>query len=196
MALKLAQAPAITGGDLDTLGAQHASLSPDEIQPGDPEIKIPAPRDAHSVVVTFPFGETKLAQWDDDTNAWMVRFLIDKDTPDGEYKASVTITHADGRIEVLSLPYTVDTKAPAVQLSVTKIAGGYRIKANQITTGKKDADRVEISLPDGTILSLTQKSWGRFEGEWHTDALLAPVTLRVVVRDRALNQAAQELVIQ
>ncbi len=199
MALKVAQGPTVTGGDLDTLGAQHASLSPDEIQPGDPEIKIPAPRDAHSVVVTFPFGETKLAVWDDDTNAWMVRFLIDKDTPDGVYQASVTITHGDGRIEVLQLPYTVDTQAPAMQLSVTRIAGGYRIKANQITTGqdkKKDADRVEISLPDGTILTLAQKSWGRFEGVWQTDALSSAVTLRVVVRDRALNQATQELVIQ
>ena len=116
MALKVAQGPTVTGGDLDSLGAQHASLSPDEIQPGDPEIKIPAPREAHSVVVVFPFGETKLAVWDDETNAWMVRFLIDKDTPDGVYQARVTITHADGRIEVLSLPYTVDTQAPAVQL--------------------------------------------------------------------------------
>ena len=196
MALKIAQGPTVTGGDLDTLGAQHASLSPDEIQPGDPEIKIPAPHDARSVVVTFPVGETKLAQWDDETNAWMVRFLIDKETPDGEYQAHVTITHADGRIEVLSLPYTVDTQAPAVQLSVTKLATGYRIRANQIGTGKKDADRVEVSLPDGTVLALTQKTWGKFEGVWETTALASPVTLRVVVRDRALNQATQELVIQ
>ena len=196
MALKVAQGPTVTGGDLDSLGAQHASLSPDEIQPGDPEIKIPAPHDARSVVVTFPFGDTKLAQWDDETNAWMVRFLIDKETPDGEYQARVTITHADGRIEVLSLPYTVDTKAPAVQLSVTKIATGYRIRANQITTGKKDADRVEVSLPDGTVLALTLTSWGKFEGVWETTTLASPVTLRVVIRDRALNQATQELVIQ
>jgi hypothetical protein len=196
MALKVAQGPTVTGGDLDTLGAQHASLSPDEIQPGDPEIKIPAPRDAHSVVVTFPFGETKLAAWDEDTNAWMVRFLIDKDTPDGVYTANVTITHADGRIEVLSLPYTVDTKAPAVQLSFARVATGYRIKANQITTGKRDADKVEVSLPDGTVMTLTMKSWGRFEGVWETTVLASPVTLRVVVRDRALNQATQELVIQ
>ena len=38
--------PQITGGDLDTLGSRQASLSPDEIQPGDPEVKIPAPADA------------------------------------------------------------------------------------------------------------------------------------------------------
>lgn len=43
-AQQVAQAtPQVTGGDLDTLGARRASLSPDEIQPGDPQIKIPAP---------------------------------------------------------------------------------------------------------------------------------------------------------
>lgn len=194
MADRIAQGPTVTGGDLDSLGAQHASLSPDEIQPGDPEIKIPAPRDARSVVVVFPFGETKLAAWDDDTNAWMVRFLIDKDTPDGVYQARVTVTHADGRVELLTLPYTVDTQAPAVQLSVTKVAGGYLVKANQI--GKKDADRVEIALPDGTIMQLKMTAWGKFEGTWETAPLDAPVTLRVVSRDRALNQAEQQLVIQ
>ena len=97
---------------------------------------------------------------------------------------------------MLSLPYTVDTQAPAVQLSVTKLATGYRIRANQIGSGKKDADRVEVSLPDGSVLALTQKTWGKFEGVWETTALASPVTLRVVVRDRALNQATQELVIQ
>ena len=78
---KLALAgPTVTGGDLDSLGAREASLSPDEVQPGDPEIKIPAPQGARSVIVTFPWGESKVAVWDRDVDAWMVRFLIDKDT--------------------------------------------------------------------------------------------------------------------
>jgi hypothetical protein len=186
--------PQITGGDLDTLGRRDPSLSPDEIQPGDPEIKIPAPPDARSVVVSFPFGETKLAVWDSEANAWMVRFLIDKDTPDGAYQVRITITHADGRIEVMSLPYTVDTAPPAVELTVTKIASGYRIRAKQ-AAGSKDADQVEVVLPDGTVLKLAQTVWGRFEGVWQTPALDAAVSLRVVVRDRALNQAVTELAV-
>src|SRR5205823_12244083 len=112
------------------------SLSPDEVQPGDPEIKIPAPRDAKRITVTFPFGDTKLAAWDDDVGAWMVRFLIDKDTPDGVYQARVTIEHADGRIEVLNLPYTVDTQPPVVALTVTKTRTGYAITAKQTTRYK------------------------------------------------------------
>ncbi len=195
---QLAQAPQVTGGDLDTLGARQASLSPDEIQPGDPEIKIPAPRDARSVIVTFPWGETKVAEWDRDVDAWMVRFLIDKDTADGDYQARVTVTHADGRVEVLHLGYTVDTVAPAMRLTATRTADGYRIEARQLATTssrRKDADRVEVVLPGGEILMLAQTSWGRFEGLWKTAAAAAPVTLRVVVRDHALNQAALELVI-
>lgn len=192
-----AAAPQVTGGDLDTLGNREASLSPDEIQPGDPEIKIPAPRDARSVVVSFPFGETKLAVWDVDAAAWMVRFLIDKETPDGEYQVRVTITHVDGRLEVLTLPYTVDTAAPAIQVKVTRIASGYRFRATQLPsadgTRRKDADKVEIVLPDGTVMALPLTRRGLFEGVWRTAPLSAAQTLRVIVRDRALNQATREL---
>ena len=191
------QAPQVTGGDLDTLGARRASLSPDEIQPGDPEVKVPAPADAREVLVSFPFGETKRAVWDPDLDAWMVRFLIDKDTPDGAYTARVTVTHADGRVQVMSLPYTVDTHAPAVQLTARRVAGGYQITARQTDgdSGRKDADRIEVVLPDGAILALTQRGWGRFEGVWQTAPLDQAVTLRVVVHDRALNQATVDLVI-
>ena len=197
--LAQAAAPTVTGGDLDSLGAREASLSPDEIQPGDPEIKIPAPADARSVLVTFPWGETKVATWDRDVDAWMVRFLIDLETPDGDYQARVAVTHADGRVEVLHLGYTVDTTAPFVKLSVKRTATGYRITARQIAAGgsrRKDADRVEVVLPDGTTLALAQLEWGKFEGEWVTAPLAAPVTVRVAVRDHALNQTVQELVLQ
>lgn len=196
---RLAQAPQVTGGDLDTLGAREASLSPDEIQPGDPEIKIPAPRDARSVIVSFPWGETKVAEWDRDVDAWMVRFLVDKDTPDGDYQARVTITHSDGRIEVLHLGYTVDTVAPVMKLAATWTGDGYRITARQQASldgsRRKDADRVEVVLPDGEVLLLAQTAWGRFEGEWKTGRVAAAVSLRVVVRDHALNQATAELVV-
>ncbi len=197
LAQQLAQSgPTVTGGDLDSLGARQASLSPDEIQPGDPEIKIPAPADAQSVVVTFPFGETKLAVWDDEIQAWMVRFLIDLSTPDGVYTVRVTVTQADGRIDVMQLPYTVDTKAPLATITAVKVAGGYKLRVKQLAAGKrKDLDRAEVTLPDGTILVLAQTEWGLFEGVWAT-TLDTPVTLRVVVRDNALNQAVQTITIE
>ncbi|HET7503022.1 MAG TPA: VIT and VWA domain-containing protein [Kofleriaceae bacterium] len=196
-AAQAAQAPQITGGDLDTLGARRANLSPDEIQPGDPEVKVPAPADAREVLVSFPFGETKRAVWDPELDAWMVRFLIDKSTPDGAYLARVTITHANGWVQVMQLPYAVDTHAPTVELTATRVAGGYRIAARQTDggAGRRDADKVEVVLPDGTILALTQRAWGRFEGVWQTTPLAQPVTLRVVVHDHALNAATVDLVV-
>ncbi len=197
-ALGLAQAPVVTGGDLDSLGARQASLSPDEIQPGDPEIKIPAPLDAQSVVVSFPFGETKLAVWDTDVNAWMVRFLIDQDTADGIYYARVTITHADGRSEVIQLPYTVDTKAPIITATAKKIGATYHIRVKQQREGTrpKDAERVEMLLPDGTLMKLRMTEWGVFEGTWTPDSSLAvPSSLQVFARDNALNQSSIELVL-
>ncbi len=129
----------------------------------------------------------------------MVRFLIDKDTADGDYQARVTITHADGRVEVLHLGYTVDTVAPVMTLTATWTGDGYRIVARQRASAdgsrRKDADRVEVVLPGGEILMLAQASWGKFEGEWKTGQVTTATALRVVVRDHALNQAALELVV-
>ena len=193
--------PTVTGGDLESLSGRRASLSPDHIQPGDPEIRIPAPADARSVVVVFPFGDTKLAEYDEELGAWMVRFLIDKDTPDGKYLVNVTITHADGRIQTLKLPYFVDTRPPEMQITARKLRNGsYVITARQRRSKRdlvrKDAHRVEVLLPNGETMFLEQKAWGKFAKVWAPDAALTgPVTLKVVVTDRALNQASVDLVI-
>jgi len=92
----------------------------------------------------------------------------------------------------------VDTKAPLVTVTAVKQGAGYLIKARQQADDykRKDADRVEVQLPDGTILELKQTAWGRFEGRWQPASPLGgPVTLRVVARDNALNQATSELVL-
>ena len=114
------KAPRVSGGDLESVAARQASMSPDHMQPGDPEIRIPAPADASAVVVVFPFGVTKVARYEPDLKAWTVRFLINKDTPDGTYQVTVRITHQDGRVEVLPLSYVVDTRGPRLKLSITR----------------------------------------------------------------------------
>ena len=137
--------------------------------------------------------------WDANEAAWMVRFLIDQSTPDGSYQVRVAITHADGRVEITQLPYIVDTRPPQVTLTATHDGIGWVIRASQIVddTRRKDADRVELQLPDGTILRLTQTARGQFEGRWDPPTPpAAPVTLRVVVRDHALNQTTADLVVQ
>jgi hypothetical protein len=197
--------PRVSGGDLESLGERRASLSPDHIQPGDPEIRIPAPADARSVVVIFPFGDTKLARFDDDANAWIARFLIDKDTPDGQYMVLVKVTMNDGSIQTYRLPYYVDTKAPAVNFTFQRRRSDYLITARQVITEAEmiglgggsgpaqiveDARRVELELPGGRVLALARKSPGLFQRAWRPRApLTAPVTMRVVVTDEALNQS-------
>jgi hypothetical protein len=215
----LAQAGRVTGGDLESVSGRNARLEPDHLQPGDPEIHVPAPADAQSVVVVFPFGETKVATYEaGGINAWTVRFLIDKDTPDGTYEVLVRITHKDGSLEVLKLPYVVDTKKPTVQVTLHAVPGrpgAYEIRATQVITMTEiqaaspgargsvdelrkryakiltDAYRVEVRLPDGEVLPLTAIRLGEFRAQWKPDAPLAgPVTLHVVAVDRAMNQSA------
>ena len=211
LAQNAAGRPQVTGGDLESLGAREASLSPDHIQPGDPEIRIPAPRDARSVVVVFPFGETKLAHFDANADAWIARFLIDKETPDGKYLVLINITHADGRIESLRLPYFVDTSAPQVEVTFQPRAKGFTVKAKQIVTqaemvsmgvagevvptGKQakilsDATRVELWLPSGDMLSIYRKNPGQFRRYWRLGGKpTEPMVVRVVVTDDAHNQS-------
>jgi hypothetical protein len=207
------EAARVTGGDLES--TDGASLSPDRIQPGDPEVRIPAPPDARAVTVTFPFGETKVARYEPDLGAWTVRFLIDEDTPDGVYHVYVRITHADGHVELLRLAYTVDTEAPSVAVTWRWAAGRsrtYLIEARQVTseaplspvgvssgaprvaTIVEDARRVDVRLPDGQVLSLGLTRPGLFRGYWRPRRPLeAPVTLTVVATDRALNSRTAQV---
>lgn len=208
--------PQVTGGDLESLGGRSPSLSPDHIQPGDPEIRIPAPRDARSVVVIFPFGDTKLAHFDSDADAWIARFLIDKDTPDGKYMVIVNVTHADGRLQTYRLPYFVDTSAPQVTLNFRPRGKGFIVSAKQKITSAEmvamgidqgtaqngpnlakqakflsDAKRVELYLPDGNILSLSRKGPGKFRRRWRlADRPTEAMAVRVVVTDEAHNQSS------
>jgi len=193
--------PTVSGGDLDGLGARLASLSPDQIQPGDPEVRIPAPADARSVVLVFPFGDTKIAHYDAELQTWIARFLIDPETADGRYWVRVTIEHADGSLEEMRLPYTVDTSAPSVSLSVLRLRGNrFRIVVEQDGAGAAepnavglDASRVEVLLPWGETRRLYRNNLGRFGRTFRSPTPVGEsLELRVVVTDGALNQRVLE----
>ncbi|MEO7096288.1 MAG: VIT and VWA domain-containing protein, partial [Polyangiales bacterium] len=205
-AKKDAAAPAVTGADLESIAARTASLEPNHLQPGDPELHLPAPADAQSVVVVLPFGETKLARWEDELSAWTVRFLVDKDTPDGTYEILVRITHHDGSLEVQKLTYVVDTTKPTVLLSLRAKKGepgSYEVLATQVITkaelestipdelrgpsladDKKkfahvltDTKRVEVRMPDGQQLVLTAIRLGEYRGTWKPEGAFDAATL-------------------
>jgi hypothetical protein len=212
----------VTGRDLDGDG-RGASVSPDHLQPGDPEVRIPAPADAQSVVVVFPFGETKTATYEDDGRggAWVVRFLVDAHTPDGTYEIVVRITHRDGHVEIQKLAYVVDTQKPNLDVSIrARSDGRYEISAKQRLSAEEiaaqapsaegsleerrrryahvltDAKRAEVRTPDGQTIALTHVRLGEFVGTWTpTEPVARGAKLRVVAVDRALNENAIDVVI-
>ncbi len=217
---KSAAAQAITGADLESIAAQTASLEPNHLQPGDPEVFIPAPADAQSVIVVLPFGETKIARWEDELEMWTVRFLVDKGTPDGTYEIVVRITRADGTLEVQKLAYVVDTKKPTVKLAITPAKGkpgSFRVMAAQVVTmaelvstipeadrtGDVEADkksfasvltdvkRVEVRMPDGQELLLTALELGKFEKIWTPSAAVDP-SKGIEVHVVAIDRAVNE----
>jgi len=200
-------APTISGRDLGEGG--EATLRPGDIQPGDPEILIPAPEDARRVVVVFPFGETKLARWDATSGKWIVRFLVDEGTAAGQYTVAVRVTLADGSVKRMTAEYTVDLRAPEMAVSVVHEADGAITIIAEQETGTADEERqrlggvglplggprrvldsraVEAHLPDGTTLSLERESAGRFVGRWEPQAgVRFPIRAEFVTTDRALN---------
>ncbi len=194
----------VTGRDLDGADDRSATVSPDHLQPGDPEIRVHAPADAQSVVVDFPFGETKSAVYEEDPRggSWVVRFLVDQHTPDGSYTLTVRITYADGRVEIRKVPYVVDTQAPALDVAVRRDGSRYRIIARQrlgpvdasSASSRTDARRVEVSAPDGQLFALTAVRLGEFVGTWTPRARpAAHAKLRVVAVDRARNERVTEV---
>jgi hypothetical protein len=145
------------------------------------------------VVVVFPFGETKLAHYEPDLGLWTVRFLIDQDTAEGSYQVTARVTHADGRLELLSLPYQVDTRGPRLKLSVSRHPRDPQtliIEARQLQ--EQDLHRVEVQLLQGTggrVLRMWPAGGGRYRAWWRPGArLTGPLALRVVAVDRANNR--------
>jgi hypothetical protein len=213
--------PTVSGGDLESL-ARGAHMGMDRVQPGDPEIEISAPADAESVVVVFPFGETKVASFDPEAHKWVVRFLIDAGTPDGSYEATVRITHRDGRVEITRVAYVVDTLKPVVTIALRRaeIPGSFEVLAQQVIGEAEvasalppserrgdlahlvrkyperiaDLRRVDVRFEDGTVLPLVPRRPGELSAIWSPkEAPSAPVRLHVVAVDKALNQTVLEV---
>lgn len=192
-------------------------LTPAQFRPGDPEVRIAAPETAQSVLVVFPFGEQKYATFEREARVWVTRFLIDDETPDGAYTIRVRITHADGRVELTTLPYVVDTTPPELEVRLSRSGDGHVIEARQIVTaaetralaalrgqkaigvagkGEGDLKHVDVRLPDGTVVAL-QPSPG-YPGRFHAGvnaALSGAVNLRVVGHDVANNAAVAHVML-
>ncbi len=91
-------------------------LAPDRIKPGDPEIRIRAPRSALGVRAILPWGEIVECHWQDDEALWLGRFLVPRGTADGMYRMRVFV---DGQATTElrgTLFFRVDSQAPELEL--------------------------------------------------------------------------------
>src|SRR5205814_2028058 len=76
-----------------------AAVRPSRVKPGDPTVRVRAPREATVRVYLPAWNEVKQARWSEDDGLWIARFLVPADTRDGTYPVKVEIAHADGRKE-------------------------------------------------------------------------------------------------
>jgi hypothetical protein len=125
---------------------RKASLTPNAIKPGDPEILVHAPRDARDVHAILPWGERVNCAWEPIHSAWLGRFLVPREAQEGRYRVRVYVTHSSGEIEVISLTYVVDATAPAMDLTLDQpavTAGGevvaHATPIESITRGQRSS---------------------------------------------------------
>lgn len=165
-----------------------AALSRSAMPPGDPILSIQAPRNAKQVTAYFPFGLEKDLRYDETAEQWKVRFLVPKSVVDGIYNVKVVIVHHGGRIEMATIPYTIDSSGPEFRVeadvengvATLRVIGAEAMRtATAVTTS---GDRLDLILsPDRMSLVGTIK--------------LPPGShaLTIVVSDRARNESSEQV---
>ena len=99
----------------DHIGAQ---ISPDYVQPGDPELTVYAPEDAIGVTAYFPFGLVQTLDYEGERGCWSSRFLVPRDVEDGSYVILVAIERGGGQVDYEEVPLWVDSTAPVFEAFV------------------------------------------------------------------------------
>jgi Ca-activated chloride channel family protein len=170
-----------------------AALSRLNMPPGDPILRVAAPRDAQRVTAYFPFGLVQDLYWDEGTEQWMTRFLVPKNVPDGVYDVKVAVTHADGHVEASITQYTIDAREPAFEVLVEPRAGGAFVRvlvdepAKEVRVAEAVHPETAVSLAPSAD-GLTFTGFVQLAGGTHA--------LRVVVADRARNESDRLMTVQ
>jgi Ca-activated chloride channel family protein len=167
------------------------ALSRSDMPPGDPVLTVQAPADALRVTAFFPFGLEKELHFDPDENNWRVRFLVPKDTPDGEYEVPVLIVHRDGREQWLTGRYVIDSQEPefepmvqctgdTMHLSVTVQGRMREVRAARVSDPRQ---RVRL------LLDPRDPRRSRYLGKMRLGSTSDAV--RIVVTDMARNEGEE-----
>ena len=119
---------------LTSLVAADDALSPDRVMPGDPEIRVRAPRGASAVRAVLPWGETVDLDWQADEGLWFGRFLVPRSVADGLCRVPVFVEMQGQTHRRTTLLFRVDSKAPEFSLSLRKEGVELRL----VATPKRD----------------------------------------------------------
>jgi Ca-activated chloride channel family protein len=169
-----------------------AALSRLNMPPGDPILRVHAPRNAKRVTAMFPFGLTLDLVWDEFTEQWSTRFLVPKDVADGSYEVPVVIVHADDRVEATSVTYTIDASEPTLTVDARPVRGGVMLRVS-LDEPAIEARAVRVGFLS-SALTLTPRDARTFEG-----TLTLPPghhRLRIVAADQARNEREKEIEVE
>ena len=103
--------------------AAEDSLGPDRIKPGDPEIRVHAPRNTRQVLGILPWGELVPCAWDEREQLWLGRFLVPRGFADGLYRTRILVRTQSGWASRGTLYFRVDSAPPAFELSLETLDG-------------------------------------------------------------------------
>ena len=162
-----------------------ASLSRSAMPPGDPILKVRAPKTARRVTAYFPFGLTQDLFWDEGSEQWLTRFLVPKDVADGTYEVPVAIVHHDGRVEASVATYTIDAEEPTFEVFTEMRPGGAFVRV----LVDEPALEVRVGTPSGTLALTPSPSADKLSFEGFVPLAVGEHALRVVVADRARNES-------
>lgn len=164
-----------------------ATLSRSAMPPGDPILKVRAPKSARRVTAYFPFGLTQDLFWDEGSEQWLTRFLVPKEVSDGTYEVPVSIVHSDGRVEASVASYTIDAKEPAFEVFTETRPGGVFVRV----LVDEPALEVRLGTPSGPVALTPSADKLSFEG--FVPLAAGDHSLRVVVADRARNESDKSI---
>jgi hypothetical protein len=210
---RLGAASASAGSETEGPSVEGSTASaPGRVPPGELEVTVSVvrPETVRRVVATLPTGAPRIGRYDPDERAWIARFFVDSGTHPGRYDLQVDVVDTEGRTEHVSLPCTIDPRAPAVSATLRRLrwdpaefriaARGTRVATGRTTAGTEVSlfaavRHVEARTPDGQLVSLDADGGGRvFRGLWAARGHVpGTLRLRFVAVDRALGEHVADL---
>lgn len=163
-----------------------AALSRQSMPPGDPVLKVKAPRDARRVTALFPFGLSQDLFYDAFAESWTVRFLVPVEVPDGEYEVPVVIVLADGKVMATTAHYTIDSRSAEVNVDAKPGPQGVELRVT-LDEAAGEVRAAPSADPSNAVVLVADADKRTFWGK----LALPPGRhqLRVVVADLARNEA-------